>query len=166
MKPHEIFDVCHGRYRSLRQFLKGGVSAVDLETPSDEYRWRPDRARAEEFCADYEMIAERALSRPDWKGRRKLFRIYFLWGAEYRRALTLVGVSESTFDYWLDDVKKILGRAFARARLFPPREYFRNRDMARAAAPQKPRRATAKVSSQGDAQEERREDAAVSANGD
>lgn len=135
MKPHEVFDVCHGRYRSLRAFLKGRVSAVDLDTPSDGYHWRPDRARAEEFVADYEMIAERALARPDWKGRRKLFRVYFLWGVEYRRAITLVGVSESNFDYWLGEVKKTLGRAFERAGLFPPGAYFRRRDIAAVTSP-------------------------------
>lgn len=127
MKPQEVFDVCHGRYRSLRQFLKGNMAAIDLDTPSAGYQWRPERARAEEFVADFEMISERVLARPEWKGRRKLFRIYFLWGVEYRRAITLVGVSEGTFDYWLDEVKKTLGREFSRSGLFPPGEYFRYR---------------------------------------
>ena len=140
MKPHEVFDVCHARYRSLRAFLKGRISAVDLDTPSDGYHWRPDRARAEEFVADYEMIAERALARPDWKGRRKLFRVYFLWGVEYRRAITLVGVSESNFDYWLKEVKKTLGRAFERAGLFPPGVYFRRRDIAAVTSPEDARK--------------------------
>jgi hypothetical protein len=124
MKPQEVFDICHARYRSLRQFLSGRVAGVNLDTPSNGYQWRPDRARAEEFVADFEMIAERALARPEWKGRRKLFRVYFLWGVEYRRAITLVGVAEGTFDYWLGEVKKSLGRAFERAGLFPPGEYF------------------------------------------
>lgn len=135
MKPQEIFDVCHGRYRSLREFLKGRLAAVNLDTPSDSYHWRPDRARAEEFCADYEMIADRVLSRPDWKGRRKLFRVYFLRNCEYHRAVTLTGVSEGTFDYWLNEVKKTLGRAFDRAGLFPPGAYFRRRDIARVTPP-------------------------------
>lgn len=130
MKPQEVFDVCHGRYRSLRQFLKGHMAAIDLDTPSAGYQWRPERARAEEFVADFEMISERVLARPEWKGRRKLFRIYFLWGVEYRRAITLVGVSEGTFDYWLDEVKKTLGREFSRSGLFPPGEYFHRRERA------------------------------------
>lgn len=133
MKAQEMFDICHARYRGLRAFLRGPdgtgghMAAVDLDSPASGYQWRPDRARAEEYVADFEMIAERALRRPEWKGRRKLFRIYFLRGVEYRRAITLVGVAESTFDYWLAEVKKTLGREFDRAGLFPPGRYFRHR---------------------------------------
>ncbi|HKW87570.1 MAG TPA: hypothetical protein VJN21_02320 [Candidatus Acidoferrales bacterium] len=139
MKPQEIFDVCHGRYRSLREFLKGRLAAVNLDTPSDCYHWRPDRARAEEFCADYERIADRALSRPGWKGRRKLFHVYYLRNCEYDRAVTLTGVSPGTFDYWLNEVKKTLGREFDRAGLFPPGAYFRRRDIARVTPPEERR---------------------------
>ena len=133
MKPQEMFEICHGRYRALRGFLSGPdgagghMVAVDLNSPSAGYQWRPDRARAEEYVADFEMIAERALRRPEWKGRLKLFRIYFLWGAEYRRAIALVGVAPGTFDWWLSEVKKTLGREFDRAGLFPPGRYFRCR---------------------------------------
>lgn len=44
---------------------------------------------------------------------------------EYKRAISLVGVAESTFDYWLGEVKRALGREFARKGLFPPWRYFR-----------------------------------------
>lgn len=127
MKPREVFETCHARYRGLRAYLKGQMSAMDLDTPSAGYQWRPDRARAEEYVADFEMIAERALRRPEWRGRQKLFRIYFLHGVEYRRAITLVGVSPNTFDYWLGEVKKACGREFLRAGLYPPRRYFQMR---------------------------------------
>jgi hypothetical protein len=127
MKPREIFDVCHARYRGLRAYLRGHMAATDLDSPSAGYQWRPDRARAEEFVADFEMIAERTLRRPEWRGRRKLFRIYFLRGVEYQRAITLVGVSVGTFDYWSSEVKKACGREFHRAGLFPPGNYFRVR---------------------------------------
>lgn len=130
MKPKEIFETCHGRYKTMRGFLGGHVGALDWERPSEAYRWRPDRARAEDFVADFERIGARALRRPEWRGRLKLFRIYFVQGFEYRRAITLCGVSPSTFDYWMSEVKKICGRAFARAGLFPPGNYFRRREMA------------------------------------
>jgi hypothetical protein len=130
MKPKEIFEVCHRRYKTMRGFLNGHVAALDWERSSEPYHWRPERARAEEYIADFERIAERALRRPEWRGRLKLFRIYFLRGFEYRRAITLCGVSPSTFDYWMAEVKKICGRAFARAGLFPPGDYFRKRGMA------------------------------------
>lgn len=138
MKPQEMFEVCHARYRGLRGFLGGPdgagghMAAVDLDSPSAGYQWRPDRVRAEMYVADFEMIAERALRRPEWKGRLKLFRVYFLWGVEYRRAITLVGVAPGTFDWWVGEVKKTLGREFDRAGLFPPGSYFRVREKSQA----------------------------------
>lgn len=128
MKPREMFDVCHGRYKSSRAFLTGHMAAIDLESPLDGYHWRPDRARAEEYVADFEMIAQRALKRPEWRGRLKLFRIYFLRGFEYRRAITLCGVAPGTFDFWVSEVKKACGREFARTGLYPPGDYFRKRE--------------------------------------
>lgn len=136
MKARGIFDVCHARYKSLRAFLGGHMAAIDLESPSDGYRWRPERARAEEYVADFEMIAQRALRRPEWRGRLKLFRIYFLRGFEYRRAITLCGVAPGTFDYWADEVKKACGREFERTGLFPPGDYFRKREKSRPEDPQ------------------------------
>lgn len=127
MKATEIFDVCLRRYRSLRDWLAdslGEVRALDLDTPSEGYRWRPERGRASEYVADFERIGRRALWRPEWKGRLKLFEIYFLDSIEYRRAIALVGVAEGTFDYWLQEVKRTVGREFSRTGLFPPGRYF------------------------------------------
>ena len=127
MKAAEIFEVCHARYRGLRDWLAestGSVRALDLDTPSSGYQWRPERARASEYVADFERIGRLALRRPEWKGRLKLFEIYFLNGVEYRRAISLVGVAVGTFDYWLGEVKRALGREYARTGLFPPSRYF------------------------------------------
>lgn len=127
MKPHEMFDVCLGRYRGLRKRLGEKVSAIDFNHPSSGYTWRPERARAAEYIADFESAGTRALRKPEWKGRRKLFRVYFLRGAEYKRAIRLVGISEGTFDYWTKEVKKSVGRECARIGLFPPARYFDRR---------------------------------------
>jgi hypothetical protein len=127
MKATEIFDVCHGRYRGLREWLAdsaGQVRALDLGTPSSGYQWRPERSRASEYVADFERIGRRALRRPEWKGRLKLFELYFLHNMEYRRAITLVGVAVGTFDYWLQEVKRAAGAEFSRTGLFPPSRYF------------------------------------------
>ena len=135
MKATDIFDVCHGRYRSLREWLKdgsGSVRALDLGSPSSGYQWRPDRARACEYIADFERIGRHALRRPEWKGRLKLFNVYFLRGADYRRAVRLVGVAEGTFDYWYKEVKRAVGAEFSRTGLFPPARYFQSRDWPRA----------------------------------
>lgn len=127
MKAAEIFDECYGCYRVLREWIKdsaGTVSAIDLENPSAGYQWRPEPGRACEYIADFDRIGRRALSHSEWKGRLKLFNIYFVRGADYRRAVRLVGVAESTFDYWYKEIKRSLGREFSRADLFPPARYF------------------------------------------
>lgn len=128
MKATEVFDVCHTRYRGLREWLaetRGAVRSVHLDTPSEGgYQWRPSRARACEYVADFERIGRHALRRPEWNGRLKLFEAYFLRGMEYRRAIGIVGVAEGTFDYWYQEVKRALGAEFARTGLFPPSRYF------------------------------------------
>jgi len=127
MKTAEIFDVCHGRYRSLRDCLtdsRGAVRSITLDTPSSGYQWRPTRARACEYMADFERIGRHALRRPEWKGRLRLFEIYFLNTCEYRTAIQQLGIAEGTFDYWYREVKRALGAEFSRTGLFPPAQYF------------------------------------------
>ena len=127
MKAAEIFDVCHGRYRGLREWLgnsAGAVRSIGLDTPSPGYQWRPSRARACEYIADFERIGRHGLRRPEWKGRLKLFDVCFVSGTEYRRAIRLVGVAEGTFDYWYREVKRALGAEFSRTGLYPPSRYF------------------------------------------
>jgi hypothetical protein len=135
VKAVEVFDTCYARYRGLRDWLKDSsqsVRAVSLDTPSSGYQWRPDRARACEYIADFERIGRHALRRPEWKGRLKLFHTYFLHGADYRRSVRLVGVAEGTFDYWFGEVKRSVGAEFSRTGLFPPGRYFQSRGLAAA----------------------------------
>jgi hypothetical protein len=132
MKAAEVFDACHSRYRGLREWLKdssSSVRALGLDMPSSGYQWRPGRARACEYIADFERIGRHALRRPEWKGRLKLFNAYFLRGADYQRAIRLVGVSEGTFDYWFREVKRAVGAEFSRTGLFPPGRYFQSRGL-------------------------------------
>jgi hypothetical protein len=130
MKASEMFHECHARYRGLHGWLDdslGQVRALDLDSPSTGYQWLPERSRACEYAADFERIGRHALKRPDWKGRLKLFEIYFLGGTDYRRAISPVGVAEGTFDYWLQEVKKGAGRKYSRTGLYPPSHYFNRR---------------------------------------
>jgi hypothetical protein len=130
VKAAQVFDVCHRNYRRLREWLKdsaGTVPSIDLENPSAGYQWRPEPGRACEYIVDFDRIGRRALAHPEWKGRLKLFNVYFVRGADYRRAVRLVGVNESTFDYWYKEIKRSLGTEFSRAGLFPPSRYFQAR---------------------------------------
>ena len=127
MKAAEIFSDCYKCYRALREWLKdsaGTVPSINLENPLPGYQWRPEPGRACEYIVDFERIGRRALARSEWKGRLKLFNVYFVRGADYRRAVRLVGVSENTFDYWYREVKRELGGEFSRAGLYPPSQYF------------------------------------------
>jgi hypothetical protein len=135
MKAVEVFDACYARYRGLREWLRdssSSVRAVSLDLPSSGYQWRPDRARACEYIADFERIGRHALRRPEWKGRLKLFHTYFLRDADYRDSIRHVGVAEGTFDYWFGEVKRSVGAEFSRAGLFPPGRYFQSRGSAAA----------------------------------
>jgi hypothetical protein len=131
MKPAEIFDVCHGRYRNLRDWMSdasGAVHSLDIKTSASGYQWRPGRVRACEYVADFERIGRHTLRRPEWKGRLKLFNIYFLHCLEYRRAISMVGVADGTFDYWYREIKRALGAEFQRTGLYPPWQYFNSQN--------------------------------------
>ena len=131
MKPAEIFDVCHGRYRNLRDWLSdssGAVHSLDIKASASGYQWRPGRVRACEYVADFERIGRHTLRRPEWKGRLKLFNIYFLHSLEYRRAIAMVGVADGTFDYWYREVRRALGTEFQRTGLYPPWQYFNSQN--------------------------------------
>ena len=140
MRAEHVFEICLERYRGLRAFLRGQMRAVKLDVPAASgYQWRPERARAAEYVADFELAGERALDRPSWKGRRRLFVIYFLRGVEYRRAIALVGVPSGTFDSWTQQIKRTVGRELERLGLFPPGRYFRERSSPRQATVLGPR---------------------------
>jgi hypothetical protein len=127
MKSKEIFEVCHGRYRGLRNYLQdstGAVRCVDFDSPSAGYHWRPGRGKACEYVADFERIGRHGLRRPEWSGRLRLFDTYFVHGMDYQQARARVGVSEGTFDYWYQEIKKVLGAEFRRTGLYPPSKYF------------------------------------------
>ena len=129
MKAVDVFDICHGRYRGLVEWLAdstGSVRALTLAKSSSGYQWRPARARASEYVADYERIGRQALRRLAWSGRLKPFEIYFLQAVEYRRAIALVGVAPGTSDFWIGEVKRAVGRECSRTGLFPPARYFRS----------------------------------------
>jgi len=130
MKASDIFDDCYRRYRGLREWLAdstGSVRSLDFEKSGDGYLWRPVRARACDYVTDFERIGRQSLRRPEWKGRLKLFNIYFVRGADYRRAVQMVGVAEGTFDYWYREVKRTIGGEFSRSGLYPPARYFNAR---------------------------------------
>lgn len=137
MRAQYIFEICHERYRGFRLWMDGHTDGLrmDLNSHSAGYHWRPDRARAADYVADFERIGRRTLARPVWKGRLKVFDLYFVRCLDYPRALALSGVGERTFDWWISEIKKSVGRELTRAGLYPPAKYFRSNDSAAGARP-------------------------------
>ena len=125
MKPQNIFDICHERYRGMRECPAEKLRAVNLDQPSIGYQWHPEKTRAAEYLVDFEKAGRRVLARPQWSGRLRLFQVYFLRGVSYRCAISLVGVPEGTFDWWTQEVKKAVGRELERSGLYPPSQYFK-----------------------------------------
>jgi len=78
--------------------------------------------------------AARALA-AKWKTQRRrrelrasrlvLFRVYYLGGAEYHAARRLLGLSETSWAKWADEIRTNVGRELLRAGMFPPSRYFR-----------------------------------------
>jgi hypothetical protein len=95
-------------------------------TKAKEFPQTGRNARACENIADFECIGRRALRRPEWKGRLKLFETYFVGDVECRRAVRQVGVAPGTFDYWFREVKRALSAEFSRTGLFPPARCFQS----------------------------------------
>jgi hypothetical protein len=57
--------------------------------------------------------------------RMAMFRVYYLGGAEYQAARRHLGISELTWADWGEEIRRLAGREFTRAGLFPPSKYFR-----------------------------------------
>jgi hypothetical protein len=77
----------------------------------------------EEFCADFISVVRRSLDADD----AKLFKGYFLLGANWQLVARKLGLSKSRFWYGVRRIEKIGGKALAEAEpypLHPVRGYF------------------------------------------
>jgi hypothetical protein len=57
--------------------------------------------------------------------RMAMFRVYYLGGADYHAARRHLGISESTWADWAEEIRRLVGRELTRAGVFPPSKYFR-----------------------------------------
>ena len=153
LKPSTAFDVCHEVYAAAREIVNTRMPTLQFDRAS-KFLWRPDlRPRLVEYVADFALAGARALGEdergggraaPDkfsrelrvrWRPRRKsrelrasrlvLFRLYYLGGAEYQAARRLLGLSETSWSFWTEEIRKRVGRELLRAGMFPPSRYFR-----------------------------------------
>src|SRR5437588_11186701 len=119
VKPELAFDVCWEVYRGEREVLetKRGISALNWKD-TGKFLWRPDdRARLNEWVADFALAGKSALGGPDWASRMVLFRLYYLGLAPYETARPFLGLSEPSWVNWTDQIRprawcELLGRVW------------------------------------------------------
>lgn len=58
--------------------------------------------------------------------RLVLFRLYYLGGAEYHAARHVLGLSETSWSAWAEEIRTRVGRELLSAGMFPPSRYFRD----------------------------------------
>jgi len=140
MKPSTAFDVCHEVYAAAREIVNTRMPTLQLDRAS-KFLWRPDlRPRLVEYVADFALAGARALGEDEPRGGRAqhdkllralrasrvvLFRLYYVGGAEYQAARRLLGLSETSWSYWTEEIRARVGRELLRAGMFPPSRYFR-----------------------------------------
>jgi DNA-directed RNA polymerase specialized sigma24 family protein len=117
MTPADIFDICLERVRTCQS------KTVNAIRPDACAKDGPPRVgnQAAEYVADFELAGIRALKRQP--PRLVLFRLYYVAGTPYTKAIKLMKVKAGTFDWWAAEVKKTVGRELAKSGLFPPHRY-------------------------------------------
>ena len=126
VKPELAFDVCWEVYRGAREVLetKRGISALNWKD-TGKFLWRPDfRPRLNEWVADFALAGKCALEGPDWASRMVLFRLYYLGLAPYEKARHFLGLSETNWVNWTEQIRNRCGKELLGRGMFPPRRYF------------------------------------------
>jgi hypothetical protein len=126
VKPELAFDVCWEVYRGAREVLetKRGISALKPEK-AGKFLWRPDvHARLNEWVADFALAGQAALEEPVRASRMVMFRMYYLGMAPYETARHFLGLSETNWVQWSEEIRRRCGAEMLRRGMFPPRKYF------------------------------------------
>ncbi len=126
VKPELAFDVCWEVYSGAREVMeaKRGMAALSIED-TRKFLWKPDiRARLNEWVADFALAGKAALEGPEWASRMVLFRLYYLGLAPYDRTRHFLGLSETNWVQWTEQIRRRCGSELLRRGMFPPRKYF------------------------------------------
>jgi len=108
VKPELAFDVCWEVYRGAREVLetKRGISALKPEK-AGRFLWRPDvHARLNEWVADFALAGQAALDEPARASRMVMFRMYYLGMAPYETARHFLGLSETNWVQWSEEIRR------------------------------------------------------------
>jgi len=117
-----IFRICLFKFLEVNAQEK--FATVRLYNVSSSARNAVGYSRPrEEFCADFLLITRRTLEAQEWK----LFRAYWLIGAEWQFVAKRLKLDRSNFFHAAYRIEQKLGRIFRELRpypLFPIDEYF------------------------------------------
>jgi hypothetical protein len=69
-------------------------------------------------------VYQAALDGPDRASRLVLFRLYYLGGVPYDRARHFLGLSETNWVQWTEQIRKRSGQELLHCGMFAPRKYF------------------------------------------
>jgi len=117
-----IFRACYRRFRDFAsQSIDAGlVSLEHIDGPSGKRMYSLKR---EEYMADFNVIARRALTVNDYR----VFRFTFLLGADWMAVCSRLNLDRGNFFHAVYRIEAILGRNFAELEpypLYPLDEYF------------------------------------------
>ena len=122
MRDWEYFEVCHRRFRRCQQLVLRAPKFTQSASP--EYPG-PKWPKESSYCADFQRAGEIALRRrKNWHGRHGIFLLYYIGDCEFKRAVKLSRLPESTFCRWLNQVRDVVGAELKRRGLHP-NEFFK-----------------------------------------
>jgi len=117
-----IFRICYDRFLRCATQEKH-LSKISLEPGQGRQRPGTWGRKDEEYIADFCGIARRTLDERE----HRLFRFYFLLGADWQLCSRRLGMDRSTFFHSIYRIEQKLGRVFRELEpysLFPLDEYF------------------------------------------
>lgn len=122
-----IFRACYGKWRDIG----GDQQVARLGSSAGSHRGRRQAGRRgfawarprEEYRADFELIARRALD----ASQHAIFRLHFLEGLDWRACCNRLQIDRGNFFHSVYRIEGCLGKAYREAvpySLFPVYEYF------------------------------------------
>jgi hypothetical protein len=118
-----VFRVCHMRFRDCVVRGKCRTQATFDRNPRGHTGRGSWGRKDEEYIADFELIGRRSLD----AFHHRVFRWYFLLGADWKLCCRRLGIDRGTLFHAIYRIEEKLGKAFYETEpyaLYPPNDYF------------------------------------------
>lgn len=123
MRPSEAFDRV---LKTVRQYQANQqrIPAVPLKRESSGGKPQIGNWRTE-YIAEFELAGRVALLEGEkaWPERYELFRLYYVSNVGYMNTLKLLHIEAYTLDWYVREIKKVVGRELLRRGLQKPMQY-------------------------------------------